>query len=425
MATVVIVGRPNVGKSTLFNRIAGGRIAITLREPGITRDRLIRTAEWQGRQFTVIDTGGFVPNTTATIEQEIARQVNIAINEADVVILVVDGTTGPLPADEDIVLRLRQQGKQFLLAVNKWDKKNFELSDFHRLGNEKIFPISAEHGTGVAELLEQVISQLPSDRRPSAPVKEIALAILGRPNVGKSTLLNRLLGRERAIVTPLPGTTRDTVEDIFQWEDTIFRVIDTAGIRRRSHITAPVEFYSVRRAITAIDRSDIALIMIDATEGPTTQDKRIINLVTERGKGLVVVANKTDLIPRQLEKKVKEFITNRLQFVSYAPLVYTSLLKGKGVTDVIRQAKAVYHSGAMRLSKKFLNLTLLEQLKSNPPGIKVRVLGISQTGIRPPVFRLRLSDPDAADTRYQRYVVNLIREQFKFTGYPIKLHVTV
>ncbi len=424
MATVVIVGRPNVGKSTLFNRLVGGRVAITLREPGITRDRLSHPAEWQGRKFTVIDTGGFVPDPDAEIEAEIVRQVNIALNEADVIILVVDGTAGLLPADEEIARRLRRQGKPFLVAVNKCDKSKFDITDFHRLGNEKLFPIAAEHGTGVAELLDEVISQLPPESTSTAPGEEVALAILGRPNVGKSTLLNRLLGKERAIVTPLPGTTRDTVEDTFQWQDTRFRIIDTAGIRRRTRITAPVEFYSVRRALAAIDRADIALVMIDATEGPTAQDKRIINLVTERGKGLVIIANKTDLIPRQLEKKVKEYITSRLQFVSYAPLVYTSLLKGKGVTDVVRQAKAVYHSGAMRLSKKFLNLTLLEQLKTNPPGIKVRVLGISQTGIRPPVFRLRLSDPDAIDTRYQRYVLNLIRQQFQFTGYPIKLDVT-
>ncbi len=424
MASVAIVGRPNVGKSTLFNRLVGGRIAITLKEPGITRDRLVRTAEWCGRTFSVMDTGGFVPDAEEFLEKEIAHQVELALNESTVVVLVVDGVAGLLPLDEEIARRLRRQGKQFLLAVNKCDvKRHFDISDFHRLGATKIFAISAEHGTGVAELLDEIVRFLPPEP-PARTTKEIALTILGRPNVGKSTFLNQLLGKERAIVTPQPSTTRDTIEETFQFEGETYRIIDTAGIRRRARIDEPVEFYSVRRALAAIDRCDIALIIIAAHEGPTAQDKRIINLAEKKNKGLVIIANKIDLVPKELEKKTRDYITRQLHFVQYAPLVYACALKGKGVLDAIRQAKAVYHSGAMRISVQFLRTTILEQLKSTPPKPHCRVLSLTQTGIRPPTFRLRLSNPDAADRRYLRYVLNLIRDQFKFTGYPIQLNVT-
>ncbi|MEO0053508.1 MAG: GTP-binding protein, partial [candidate division WOR-3 bacterium] len=280
--------------------------------------------------------------------------------------LVGDCTTGLLPLDEELASRLRAQGRKFLLAVNKCDKRRqFDETEFYRLGAERVFVISAEHGTGVDELLDAVIAGLPPVKL-SAPTG-LALAILGRPNVGKSTILNQLLGRERAIVTPVPGTTRDLIEETFDFEGETFRIVDTAGIRRRTKIEQPVEYYSVQRAIDAINRCDIALVVIDATEGPTAQDKRIINLVTRRDKGLVIIANKIDLIPRELKKKVEEYITRNLEFVSYAPLVYTCAIRGKGVRDAVRQAKAVYHSGAMRISSRFLRETILAQLKENPP----------------------------------------------------------
>ncbi|MGQ9679050.1 MAG: ribosome biogenesis GTPase Der [bacterium] len=424
MVSVAIIGRSNVGKSTLFNRLVGGRIAITLKEPGITRDRLGRTAQWQGRKFFVFDTGGFLPDAKDLLEKEIAGQAKLAIGEASVIILVVDGVTGLHPVDEEISRQLRRAGKQFLLAVNKCDvKRGFEVSTFYRLGATKIFPLSAEHGIGVAELLDEIVRLLPPDP-PSSPTREIALAILGRPNVGKSTFLNQILGKQRVIVTPQPGTTRDPVEEIIRFEDETYRIIDTAGIRRRSQIAQPVEFYAVRRTLNAIDNCDIALVIFDATEGPTAQDKRIINLVGTKNRGLVIIANKVDLIPKHLIKKTQDYITDQLHFVHYAPLVYTCALTGKGTLTALRQAKAVYHSGAMRLSAQFLRSTILEQLKRTPPGPRTRVLGFTQTGIRPPSFRLRLSDPQEANVNYQRFVFNLLRDQFKFTGYPIRLNVT-
>jgi|UniRef100_A0A7V3PS80 GTP-binding protein len=420
---VVIVGRPNVGKSTLFNRMVGGRVAITLKDPGVTRDRLIKPCHWRDREFLVIDTGGYVPDSDAEIQQEITRQVEIALQEAAVVIMVVDGTTGLVPLDIEIASRLRARGKKFLLAVNKCDiKRRFDETEFYRLGAEKLFIIAAEHGTGVDELLDEIVSQLPPAK--IFPRPGLALAILGRPNVGKSTLLNQLLGRERAIVTTIPGTTRDTIEEIFEFEGETYRIIDTAGIRRRPRIEEPVEYYSVSRAIDTIENCDIALVVIDATEGPTAQDKRIINLVTDRNRGLVIVANKTDLIPPELRKKVTDYITTKLQFVNYAPLVYTCALRGKGVWDAVQQAKAVYHSGAMRISSRFLRATILAQLQEQPPAPKCRVISLSQTDIRPPWFRLRVSQPEEVGSRYQRFVINLIRNQFRFTGYPIRLKVT-
>lgn len=424
MVSVTIIGRSNVGKSTLFNRLVGGRVAITLKEPGITRDRLGRTAEWQGRQFFVFDTGGFIPETKELLEKEIGGQVKLAIAEAAVIVLVVDGVAGLHPLDEEIARLLRREGKQFLLAVNKCDvKRGFELSSFYRLGADKTFPISAEHGIGVAELLDEIVRLLPPDRA-AVPTPEIALTILGRPNVGKSTILNQILGKERAIVTPQPGTTRDPVEEVVQLEGETYRIIDTAGIRRRSQIEQPVEFYAVRRALNAIDNCAIALVIFDATEGPTAQDKRLINLVQTRNRGLVLIANKVDLIPKQLMKDTQDYITRELHFVHYAPLVYTCALTGKGVFNALRQAKAVHHSGAMRLSAKFLKATILEELNRTPPGPRCRVLGLTQTGIRPPSFRLRLSHPQEANENYRRFVINLLRNQFKFTGYPIRLNVT-
>lgn len=423
MATVVIVGRPNVGKSTLFNRIVGGRVAITLKEPGVTRDRLIRPANWQGKEFFLIDTGGFVPDSAEAMAREIIRQIEIAIADADVIVLVVDGAAGLLPLDEEIANRLRRRGRTFLLAVNKSDiKRKFDPSEFLRLGAEKIFPIAAEHGTGIDELLDAIILHLPPATicQPAG----IVLAILGRPNVGKSTFLNSLLGKERAIVTPSPGTTRDTIEEIFEFEGEKFYLIDTAGIRRRTRIDQPVEYYSVSRALDTIKRCDIALVIIDASEGPTAQDKRIINLIQENDKGLVIVANKIDLIPPELNEKVQDYIIKKLHFVSYAPLVYTCATKDKGVHNAIRQAKAVYYSGGMRLSKAFLRSTIIEELKRNPPAPNCHIIGLTQTGIRPPIFRLRLTRPETITRRYERYVLNLIRAKFHFSGYPIRLKTT-
>lgn len=423
MAAVVIVGRPNTGKSTLFNRIVGGRVAITLQQPGITRDRLIREATWLGRRFEVVDTGGLVPDSAEEIEREIGRQVAIALAEAAAVVMVVDGAAGLHPLDEEIAARLRRKGIRFLLAVNKRDlRRDFDPSAFHRLGPVRLFPVSAEHGTGVDDLLDEILARLPAVAATSRP-RPLAIAILGRPNVGKSTFLNRLIGSERAIVSPQPGTTRDAIEVTFDLNGRPARIIDTAGIRRRTRVSAPVEYYSVSRAIEQIERCDVALFIIAANEGPTNQDKRIVNLIEERDKGLVIVANKTDLVPKELIKDVQEYVRREFAFVDYAPVAWTVATRGKGVSEAVAQAGAVYAAGDMRVSTAFLRETVLERLRNRAPSHDCRALGISHVGARPPRFRLRVTRPDAVTTQYRRFVINELRRTFGFSGWPIRLRV--
>jgi GTP-binding protein len=423
MSSVVIVGRPNTGKSTLFNRLVGGRVAITLQEPGITRDRLVRDAEWCGRRFQVVDTGGLVPDSRQEIEREVNRQVAIALDEACVVVLVTDGAAGLHPLDEEIAARLRRRGIRFLLAANKSDRRaRFETAEFHRLGPDRLFPISAEQGAGIDDLLDEVLSRLPP-RSPGPVPEPMSVAILGRPNVGKSTFLNQLLGRERAIVSPTPGTTRDAVEAEFDFQGSPLRVVDTAGIRRRSKVEEPVEYYSVSRALDQIQRCDVALVLFAADEGPTNQDKRIINLVEQQDKGLVVVANKMDLVPRELRRKVEEYVRVELQFVAYAPVVHAVATRNKGVAEAVRQAVVAFASGDMRVPKTLLREAVLERLQARPPSYRCRVLGLTQVGTRPPRFRLRVTDPEAVTAAYRRSVANQLHRTFGFTGYPVRLRV--
>ncbi|MEO0073809.1 MAG: ribosome biogenesis GTPase Der, partial [candidate division WOR-3 bacterium] len=396
----------------------------TLQEPGITRDRLTREAEWRGRHFTVVDTGGLVPGSKAEIENEINRQVAIALEQAQAVVLVVDGTAGLHPLDQEIADRLRHRGIRFLLAVNKCDRKReFDTAEFHRLGAEWLFAISAEHGTGVDDLLDELLRQLPEQRLPRRE-KPLSLAILGRPNVGKSTFLNQLLGQERAITSPEPGTTRDAVEELFEFENRLLRLVDTAGIRRRSRVDRPVEYYSVSRALDQIERCDVAMVLFPADEGPTRQDKRIFNLVLEHDKGVVAVANKFDLVPVGLRNKVRDYVSRELDLADVTiPIVYSVAVRNRGVAEAVRQAIAVHSSGGTAIPSKRLRETLLERLQQQPPSFRCRVLGISQVGVRPPRFRVRLSDPDSARPDWYRFVANQLRQTFGFFGYPVRIRV--
>lgn len=424
MAAVVIVGRPNTGKSTLFNRLIGGRVAITLQQPGITRDRLTREAEWRGRRFTVVDTGGLVPGSKVEIEREISRQVAIALEQAQAVVLVTDGTAGLHPLDQEIADRLRRQGIRFVVAVNKCDRKReFDTADFHRLGAEQLFAISAEHGTGVDDLLDELLRQLPEGHLKRRQ-KPLSLAILGRPNVGKSTFLNRLLGQERAITSPQPGTTRDAIEELFEFEGRLLRLVDTAGIRRRTRVDAPVEYYSVSRALDQIGRCDVALVLFPADEGPTRQDKRIFSLVLEHDRGVVAVANKFDLVPAKLRNRVRDYVSRELDLPDVTiPTVYSVATRNRGVAEAVRQAIAVHSSGGITIPSKRLREALLGRLQQQPPSFRCRVLGISQVGVRPPRFRIRLTDPDSVRPEWYRFVANLLRQTFGFTGYPVRLRV--
>jgi GTP-binding protein len=421
---VVIVGRPNTGKSTLFNRLVGGRVAITLKEPGITRDRIIREVEWLGRRFRVVDTGGLVPDSKEEIAREVERQVRTAMDDAGVIVLVVDGSAGLLALDEEIASRLRDEGRKFIVAVNKLDiRRKFDTSEFHKLGGLELVAISAELGTGVDDLLQKVLARLPDEPR-RRPEEILSLAILGRPNVGKSSLLNRLLGRDRAIVTPTPGTTRDVVEDTITLEDRLYRLLDTAGIRRKPRVTEAVEYYSVTRAIDQIDRCDVALVMFDAFDGPTNQDKRIVSLVADRNRGMVIVANKMDLVPGELRQKVRNWVKANLEFIAYAPVVYSSVVRGLGVTEAVLAARKVWEAGGQQVPNVKIRSVILPRLQRNQPRFDTRVLGLSQTGTRPPTFRLRVSNPGGITPSYQRYVLSEIRHRFGFAGYPIRLLVS-
>jgi len=421
---VVICGRPNTGKSTLFNRLVGGRVAITLQEPGITRDRIVREVAWLDRRFKVVDTGGLVPNSKEEMNREVERQVQIALDEAQVILLVVDGSAGLQPQDEEIAARLRRAGREFIVAANKLDiKRKFEEAEFHRLGGAVLVPISAELGTGVDDLLDAVLARLPDKPRKHA-ADVLSLTIVGRPNVGKSSMMNYLLGHSRAIVTATPGTTRDVIEESFELEGKAYRLLDTAGIRRKPRVSEPVEYYSVTRAIEQIRHCDVALVMFDAHDGPTNQDKRIVNLVEERSRGLVVIANKMDTVPEELKDKVRDWVKKELSFADYAPVMFTSVLQGLGVTEAVHEARRVWESGGQQVPGSKLRDKVLPLLEKNQPRFDCRVVALSQVGTRPPTFRLRVTRPNAVTPAYERFVVGEIRKRFKFIGYPLRIKVT-
>ncbi|HTW92379.1 MAG TPA: ribosome biogenesis GTPase Der [bacterium] len=421
---VVIVGRPNTGKSTLFNRLVGGRVAITLQQSGITRDRIIRDAEWLGRRFKVVDTGGLVPNSKEEMNREVERQVQIALDEAKVIVLVVDGSVGLQPLDAEIATRLRRAGREFIVAVNKLDiKRKFEEADYHKLGGAALIPISAEAGTGVDELLEAVLSRLPEVVR-AKRADVLSLAIVGRPNVGKSSLMNYLLGHSRSIVTATPGTTRDVIEESFELEGHAYRLLDTAGIRRKPRVSEPVEYYSVTRAIEQIKHCDVALVMFDAHDGPNNQDKRIVNLAVERSRGLVVIANKMDTVPDKLKDKVRDWVKKELSFADYAPVLFTSVLQGLGATEAVHEARRVWENGGQQIPGPKLREKILPLLEKNQPRFDCRVVAISQVSTRPPTFRLRVTRPNVLAPAYERFVIAEIRKRFKFIGYPIRIKTT-
>jgi len=425
MLTIAIVGRPNVGKSTLFNRLVGRRAAITLELPGTTRDRIIQQGEWLGRKFWVIDTGGLMPDAEEVIMKEIRAQVELAIEESDVVLLLCDAREGLNPVDEEIAHWLQRRRKPFLLVANKTDSRRSQdgLSEFYRLGVEEFHSVSAEHGTGVSELLEEILAQHPEPDRDET-AQEIRLVILGRPNVGKSSFLNALLGYKRTIVHDQPGTTRDAIEATFNFEAHDYRIVDTAGIRRKARVEADVEFYSVLRAIRTIGDCDVAILMLDVKDGITVQDKRIAALVEAKGRGLVIVANKADLITSDAIEPVQNWMHDTVPYIRHVPIVFTSALHDRGILDVVRQATRVYDNGGKTVSKAQARESLLPEFEANPPRRGAQVHSIRQKGTRPPVFVLQVSDPKAINDAYLKFAERTIRRQFGFDGYPLRLRVS-
>jgi len=337
---------------------------------------------------------------------------------------VVDGSAGLQPLDEEIAARLRRAGLEFLVAVNKSDiRSKFDEADFYKLGGTALIPISAEGGTGVDDLLEAILKRLPQAER----VKRtdlLTLAIVGRPNVGKSSLMNHLLGHSRSIVTATPGTTRDVIEESFEFDGHAYRLLDTAGIRRKPKVSEPVEYYSVTRAIEQIRHCDVALVMFDAFDGPTNQDKRIVNLVEERSRGLVVVANKMDTVPDKLKDKVRDWVKKELGFADYAPILFTSVLQGKGATEAVRAARRVWESGGQQVPGSKLRDQVFSLLEKNQPRFDCRVIALTQVGTRPPTFRLRATKPNVVTPSYERFVIAEIRKKVKFVGYQVRLKVT-
>lgn len=424
-AVVALVGRPNVGKSTLFNRLVGRREAITLRNPGITRDRLYGTVNWLDKNFTLIDTGGFIPNPEQPLQEQMRHQVHLAIKEAELVILAVDGKEGLHPGDKTLADILRKKDKPYLVVVNKSDVKTaeWEHHTFHVLGGEELFLVSAEHGVGFGELLEGICARLSfeaeEDVRP-----EVKILIAGRPNAGKSTLLNTLVGEERSVVDAAPGTTRDPVDTCLEVEGMTWRLIDTAGLRRRTRIKEDVEYYATSRLRKAIARSDVILLLIDLSEGLSRQDKRLAREVVERRKDLVLVFNKVDLLDQQALRNKLDAFSWELKGLEHFFRVLSSGLKRAGIDELVKTVSDVVEKRSRRIPKELLGEFLQQITRQRPPGHRVKIYRLIQKPGPPPLFLAETNRPAGIDEFYLRFLTNRLREAFDLEGTNLKLELT-
>jgi len=436
MPIVAIVGRPNVGKSTFFNRLIGERKAIVEDLPGTTRDRLYGETFWNGREFLVVDTAGLLFEEEdeslpiAQIARRTREQAELAIAEADAIIFMVDGREGLTTADDEVAVVLRQTNKPVVLAVNKADSstRGFDAVDFYALGIGEPIPMSAYHGIGTGDVLDALTERLPIMDDEPAEEAAIKVAIVGRPNVGKSSLLNRLIGEERSIVSDVPGTTRDTIDTLIRYHSAPVLLIDTAGIRRSGKIEQGVEKYSVLRALRAIERADVVLLLIDASEGVTAQDTHIAGMILEQRKGVALVVNKWDLIEKD-NATFNEFTRRMRQafsFIPYAPLLFTSAKTGQRVSKLLDTAAEIYQERQKRVPTAELNQLLRQAVFDHPPaaihkGAHLRLYYVTQAGIEPPTFVFFANNAEELHFSYQRYLENRIRERYQFTGTPIKL----
>lgn len=425
---VVIVGRPNVGKSTLFNRLAGGRVAIVEEKPGVTRDRLDKDVEWNGRTFILVDTGGMDDKETGEIYSQIRHQIELAMAEADAILFVVDARSGLTTPDEEIALKLRHSGKPVLLVANKVEKYDGagDYSDFFRLGLGEPIPVSAAQGMNIGDLLDHLLQVLPGIKEEKHPGDAIRVAVVGRPNVGKSSLVNSILGSERVIVSEIPGTTRDAIDTRFEREGKSFLLVDTAGIRRKSRIEESTEKLSVIRALKAIDRCDVSLVMLDALTGVTEQDKRIAGYVHEKGKASIFVVNKWDLVEKdeRTSSRYRELIKQELAFMDYVPIALVSARTKKRVHHLPGMVENVWEEYNRRISTGSLNSLLRKlQLRNPPPtrkGKKLAILYATQGGVRPPAFVLFVNAPEIMHFSYLRYLENQLRQAYGFKGTPVR-----
>ena len=428
-ATVAIVGRPNVGKSTLFNRIVGGRRAIVHDQPGSTRDRHFGHAEWAGRSFWLVDTGGWVAGADDPLSQAIRRQIELAIAEADVILFVVDTQQGVHPADQEVAELLRPFRSRVLLVTNKADDlpHNTAYPAFYELGVGDPIPVSAAVGKATGDLLDRVVERLPSAAEESG-AETIQVAVVGRPNVGKSSLLNRLLGEERAVVAPEAGTTRDAIDSPITYHGITLNFIDTAGLRKRSKVEDEIEFYSTLRTERAIERADVCVLVVDAVDGMHTQDIKIAETAWEQGAGLIVAVNKWDLIEEKDTTTAvhgQQEVTDRAPFLDAAPFVYVSALTGQRVRRLFELILSVAEARQRRVTTADVNRVLRQLVDRNQPpqtsGLEVKLLYGSQIGTAPPTFAVVSNHPDAVADGYVRYVVNGFRAAWGFTGTPIRL----
>ncbi len=426
---VAIVGRPNVGKSTLFNRIGNKQVSIVEDIPGVTRDRIYLDAEWLGREFTMIDTGGIEIATTDKILVAMRHQAKLAIEEADAIMFIVDGKTGLTSADEEVATILRGTRKPVILVVNKVDsvQKANDIYEFYNLGLGDPIPVSAVNALNLGDLLDKVVESLPNEDVAKEDDDQIKVAVIGRPNVGKSSLVNAILGQERVIVSDVPGTTRDAIDTHFIQEGTNFVLIDTAGMRRKAKIELPVERYSVIRSLRAIDRADVVLMVIDAVDGITEQDKKIAGYAHEAGRATVIVVNKWDLLDKDDKTSLRytENIRSELIFMQYAPVLYTSALTKQRVHRTIELIKFVAEQHSMRVATSVLNQVIEDAVAINPPpsdrGKRLKIYFATQPDVKPPTFIFFVNDPEIMHFSYLRYLENKLRESFGFEGTPLKL----
>jgi GTPase len=426
---IVIVGRPNVGKSTLFNRLTRSRAALVDGEPGITRDRLYASVEWERKNFTLVDTGGFDDSEEEPLLQGVRKQVVKAIEEADRIIFMVDGRDGLMPGDEKIADLLRRSRKKIFLGVNKVDGTEREhlTADFYRLGFDRVYPISAAHGSGLATFLSALTEDLAESAKEETQDSLTKVAIIGRPNVGKSSLINRIVGSERLLVSELPGTTRDSVDILFTLRGRNYVFIDTAGIRRKGRVKEKIEKFSVIKALQSLDRCHVAVILMDTAEGVTDQDAHVCGYAFERGRGVILALNKWDLVKKDPEKKkhLANTLDRQLSFLSFAPKLYVSALTGEKINKIFQEIDLLRGQLFSRTETSIVNKVLADIVQKNPPpkmgSGRLKFLYATQTGVMPPSFAIFVNRPDLVHFSYERYMMNQLREQLGLNQVPIRI----
>ena len=428
--TIAILGKPNVGKSTLFNRLVGKRYSIVSPEEGVTRDRIYGTFDWQGREFNLIDTGGYIPDSEDIIENHVRLQAEIAAEEADMVILLVDGRSPITSSDQFLARQVQKSEKPYILAVNKIDELNMEDSamDFYELGLGEFFTLSAQNNRSVGDMLDGVIAKLPEEDFTDDKVKDcVNLAIVGMPNVGKSSLMNGLLQEEKSIVTPVAGTTRDSIDSFLRYHKKDIRLIDTAGLRKKSKITGDVEFYSTVRTFRVIQDCDVAAVLIDADKGFINQDKDIIRHVIASGKGLIIVVNKWDLLKKDThtQKKYRQDIIDQYPALNYYPILFISVSHNLRTREVLKIALTVFNERQKKIKTADVNGFIKKAMSyHSPPVIKGKNITIkygAQVYHSPPIFAFFTNQPNAIPAQYKRYMENSLRDHFGFDGVPIKI----